>query len=178
MKRIVKNRNSTILKALLYPLLFLLLTGCGALSTENRELGFEGLRELVSQREFVIEHDWAFPLTGNRINLLDNPNFIRFKGDSVEIFLPYFGVRHSGVKYGSRDGGILYEGPISKLTISENPDREKVTIRFEGNQDNENLQFFLTLFPNRNVRTSVNSSQRNAISYQGEIIRTSLDQEH
>lgn len=164
------------LRRLLYLIFFFFLVSCGSINTEGEKRGYESLRELVNGRKFEVEHQWALPMAGDRINLMDNPNFIRFTGDSVDIFLPYFGVRQSGVNYGSRDGGISYEGLAENLVISENPEKENITIRFEGDEANENLQFYLILFSNWNARTSVTSSQRSSITYQGAIKQTSDDQ--
>ena len=129
---------------------------------------FEQLRELVNSREFEIENDWAVPLRLTTINLIGNSNFIRFKGDSVEVFLPYFGVRQSGGGYGT-SGGIEYEGPAKDLEIEEDMAKNNILIKFEGRQGSEHLQFIITLFTKGNVSTSVNSSERDPISYWGNV---------
>ena len=149
----------------------LLLISCG--STKNTGSStdlqnFEQLRELVNSREFEIENDWAVPLRLTTINLIGNSNFIRFKGDSVEVFLPYFGVRQSGGGYGT-SGGIEYEGPAKDLEIAEDMAKNNILIKFEGRQGSEHLQFIITLFPKGNASTSVNSSERDPISYWGEV---------
>lgn len=129
---------------------------------------FEQLRELVNSREFEIENDWAIPLRLTTINLIGNSNFIRFKGDSVEVFLPYFGVRQSGGGYGA-SGGIEYEGPAKDLSIAEDMAKNNILIKFEGRQGSEHLQFIITLFTKGNASTSVNSSERDPISYWGNL---------
>lgn len=129
---------------------------------------FEQLRELVSSRKFEIKNDWAVPLRFTSINLIGNTNFIRFKGDSVELFLPYFGVRQSGGGYGS-SGGIEYEGPAMDLKITEDMANNNILIKFEGRQGSEHLQFIIKLFEKGNASTSVNSSERDHISYWGDV---------
>ena len=139
---------------------------------------FEDLRAMVNSREFAIEHQWANPMRGTNINLLANPNHIRFKGDSVDVHLPYFGVRHSGGAYGSREGGVRYKGLAEDLQITENPEKRNIVITFEGDgQTNENLEFRITLFANGKASTSVISSQRDAISYQGDMRQLPEEQE-
>ncbi len=149
----------------------LITMACG--STKNagnsRDLeNFEQLRELVNSREFEIENDWAVPLRLTTVNLIGNSNFIRFKGDSVEVFLPYFGVRQSGGGYGT-SGGIEYKGPTKELEIAEDMTENNILIKFEGRQGSEHLQFIITLFPKGNTSTSVNSSERDPISYWGNV---------
>lgn len=152
-------------------LLLLVIVSCGTgkgtgLAQDIED--YEDLQELVASREFEIENDWVFPLRGSSINLIGNSNFIRFKGDSVRIFLPYFGVRHSGGGY-SGEGGIRYEGLARNLEIVEDEEDNDLLLKFEGRNKSEHYNFIIILFPNGNVHTSVNSSQRDPISYRGEI---------
>lgn len=130
---------------------------------------FDDLKKLISSGDYEIENQWAIPQNGTMIDLVGNSNFIRFRGDSVSLFLPYFGVRHSGGDYGGRDIGIRYEGPIHEIEISEDLTREKVFVQFEGIQGSEIHDFRITLFSNGKSNTDVNSSERNSISYRGTV---------
>jgi hypothetical protein len=145
-----------------------LMIACGTQRNAANLQDFKDLRELVDSRQFEIQHEWASPLGGGMINLIGNPNHIRFKGDSIDVFLPYFGVRHAGAGYG-REGGIRFEGVPSKLNVQENNQNKNIIINFQASKETENLQFSITLFPNGSANTSVNSSQRSSISYRGEI---------
>lgn len=144
---------------------------CGSTENTGTVKNLEELRNLVNSQEFEIESDWVNPIGGNRIYVTPGSNFVRFKGEKVEIFLPYFGVRHSG-GYGS-EGGINYEGPARELRIDEENGKNKIILYFRGKHEGEDLQFYITLFSNGNSNISVNSSQRNSISYQGNILRLS-----
>jgi len=167
----LKKVKSRLLVGILSLGLVIMSMSCGG--TKNKDSAkelrdFVQLRELVNSREFEIENDWAVPLRLTTINLIGNSNFIRFKGDSVEVFLPYFGVRQSGGGYGS-SGGIEYEGPAKDLEIEEDMAKNNILIKFEGRQGSEHLQFIITLFTKGNVSTSVNSSERDPISYWGNV---------
>lgn len=169
--------SSTILRKRItrgiYTGLFLLFTGflivsCGTnQNSVTRSEDMNRLYSLVNKNGFEVDNEWAIPLGGNMISLVSNPNFIRFKNDSVNIFLPYFGERHSGGAYG-RSGGIEYEGPAKNILIQENKDN-KVVVKFNGKQGSELLDFIVTIFPDGSVSTSVNSSERATISYRGNI---------
>lgn len=172
----LKNLKPGIESVLLSIGVALLLFACGGAQDAVRPQNFEELKELAEGREFEIENEWAMPLGGNNVNLIGNPNFIRFKGDSVDIFLPYFGVRHFGGTYGGRDGGIIYEGPAEDFSIDAEEEKNRVVLKFEGRHENEDLEFIITLFPGGNAYTSVNSSQRSNISYRGEV--KELPEEH
>ncbi|WP_300437493.1 DUF4251 domain-containing protein [Christiangramia sp.] len=151
-------------------LLILIFISCGGKKelSQSEANEFEELKSLVEQRKFEIVNDFANPSIGNRINLIGNPNYLRFNKDSVDIFLPFFGTRNFGGSYG-REGGIKFTGAPTNLTITEEPSKSRMIIGFKGSQDGEILDFIITLFDNNTSNTSVNSSQRSNISYQGEV---------
>ena len=154
---------------LLLPVLLMWLISCGSgkKAGYTRINDYEELREVVYNGELEIENQWAHPVTGNMIDLISNPNYIRIKNDSVDLFLPYFGVRHMGGDYGGRDGGIKFKGVAEDLEISEAEDESKIEIEFKAEEGTENYDFRITLFPNGNSSTYVTSSERNSISYRG-----------
>lgn len=152
-------------------LLILLTIACGIqqnLRGENPD-NFEELKTLVDSGAYEIENQWALPLNGNMIDLIGNTNYIRFESDSVDIYLPYFGVRHSGGGYGERDGGIKYNGPLDNVNFDEDLEKQRINLEFKVSKENEIFDFRIILFPNGNTNTSVNSSARNSISYRGVV---------
>ena len=126
--------------------------------------------EEVSDLEFEIENEWANPTQYGRVNLLDNPNRIKFENDSVEVYLPFFGERYAGGAYDPDDGMIQYKGVPQNLQLQENTEKGAVKISFEGNRNTENLDFLITIFSNGVARTSVTSTQRETIIYDGRLI--------
>ena len=166
------------LRLLVLQLSIILLCSCGSgKNAADRINGYDELQELVSSGEFEIENQWAYPLSGNMVDLIGNTNFIRFKNDSVDLFLPYFGVRHAGGNYGGRDGGIKYKGVAEELEITEAEDDSRIMLEFEAEEGSENYDFRITLYANGNAATSVTSSERNAISYRGTVKKLSKESE-
>lgn len=152
-------------------ILVTLLTGCGIQQNLRGEYPdtFEDVKGFVDSKAYEIENQWAVPLNGSMIDLIGNTNYIRFESDSVDIYLPYFGVRHTGGGYGERDGGIKYTGPVENLMIEEDNEQERIKINFKASKNNETFDFGITLFGNGNTNTRVNSSGRNSISYRGKV---------
>lgn len=170
--------NTPMIGGFLLLSIFFLIVSCGTSRNTGRTMDIENYDQLsavVNAREFAIQNSWAMPLGGNQIDLIGNTNFIRFEGDSVDLFLPYFGVRHSGGTYGSGEGGVEYEGPLRSFNSVENQDKN-IILKFEGEQDNEILEFTVTLYPNGRTHTFINSSQRNTISYRGRLKELPEDQ--
>ncbi len=147
----------------------MLLISCGGgnMSDAERSEKMAEMRSLIDSRNFEIENQWVTPLRGNRINLIGNANYIRFQGDSVELFLPYFGVRHTGGGY-NNDGGIKYEGLAKNLQVLEGK-YNSLVLKFEGKQSTESYDFTVNVYSNLSTSTQVNSSDRDPVSYQGEI---------
>lgn len=144
---------------------------CGSLNNGNANSPeYRQMLEKVQDLNFTIENQWANPVKYSRVNLMGNPNHISFEGDSVDLFLPFFGERQAGGGYGS-EGAIQYEGPLEDLRIEERPEKNQVVLSFNGNNKSENLNFRVTIFPNGNTTTSVTSSQRDQINYDGKIKR-------
>lgn len=163
------NRSNKIASVGFLLVGLLLLIACGGSRNSGNREDFNQLKKLVSSREFEIEHQWTnSSLGGGSINLIGNTNYIRFEGDSVNIFLPYFGERYAGGGYGS-EAGIVYKGLAKNLKVSEKPEDQEIILEFEGQQGSEYLHFYITLFSNNSVSTSVTSTQRESISYRGKI---------
>lgn len=146
----------------------LVLISCGSTNNPVDDKKYNELKDLVASLNFEIENEWASPSGGGNINLIGNTNFIRFQGDSVEVYLPYFGVRHSGGAY-DIEGGIKYNGLAKEFEVIEKPAKGNLEVEFEAEKSGEILNFYITLFPNDNARTIVNTSQRSTISYQGKL---------
>src|SRR6187431_3096070 len=59
---------------------------------------------LVDSKEYEFEGDMAYPQGGRSINLTTNPNYLRFKNDSIYSEMPYFGRAYGGLPYGGGAG--------------------------------------------------------------------------
>ncbi|WP_159039945.1 DUF4251 domain-containing protein [Christiangramia fulva] len=162
----MKNKITLALQGLVAIFTLALIFSCGSGRNINADEN-ENLQKLVQSRHFEIENDWAAPLRGSQINLIGNTNYIRFVNDSVMVYLPYFGVRYSGGGYNS-EGGFKFEGIPENLQFGKDK-KDNTVITFETDQGSENLDFRITLYGNKNAVTNVNSSDRDAISYRGDV---------
>lgn len=152
-------------------LIGIFLSSCGGANKRlENDVQYRELVEEVNDLDFEIENEWANPLQYSRVNLIGNPNHITFENDSVKVFLPYFGERYAGGGYNMDGGGIQYKGEPQKLEIEENPRKGTVVVNFEGNRKTENLDFTIIIFSNGVTRTSVRSSQRSTITYDGRLV--------
>lgn len=166
----------------------LVLWSCGSskktsLTTEQENQ----LHQFIAGKNFEINSDWAYPLpstalnsiansgllapgnTVNRISLIGNTNFLIIKGDSIKAQLPYYGERRIVTSYNSNNVGIELNGILKGWKTEFDEKKEHYTLHFQVNQNAENYDFNITIFPNRRTDINVNSTHRNNISYSGNV---------
>lgn len=163
-------------------LLATILVSCGTTSSTVDSSGeFEALGEMITQKSFEIESDWAMPMANSamnqiaaraganasRINLIGNPNYLKVEGDSVSADLPYFGERQMGGGYNNDGGGIKFEGVPKNYEVIKNDKKKHYEIRFSVSPGSESFSVTATIFPNLSTSINVSSTQRSPISYQG-----------
>ncbi|MCF6349205.1 MAG: DUF4251 domain-containing protein [Flavobacteriaceae bacterium] len=109
--------------------------------------------------------------SAGNIDLIGNPNYFKMKGDTLSVYLPYFGERRFGGNYGSTQGGIRFDGIPDGNDITWNAKKQRVEMRFKIKQerDNEIYDILVFIFPNHTTRIDINSSERTPISYIGNI---------
>ncbi|ALM07036.1 hypothetical protein SB49_03885 [Sediminicola sp. YIK13] len=161
--------------------------GCGTSSTTVKSTK-QKLEELVRAKSFQIECDWAVPLmtnslnsisnagflplgsTGNQINLIGNPNFLKVEGDTISAYLPYFGERQMGGAYSNSDNAIQFKGIPKNYEVMEDRKTGSKEISFNINNKTESFRVFITLSPNLTSNINVNSSERFSIRYRGDVM--------
>ena len=140
-----------------------LLSACKSTKGDTSDLS--ELRLLIESRSFDIENNWALPLRGAQINLVTNDNHLRFRKDSIDIFLPYFGVRQFSGGYNA-EAGIRYEGILNDLEIDSSY-ADKVKLRFETSIGTEQIRYIITMYPDGKSNLQLLMNQRENISYRG-----------
>ena len=167
--------------------LMAILWGCGS-SEKAATTGIENqvLENLVSQKSFIVESEWAQPSTnnamnsvansglflpgnsGSNINLTGNPNYLKVQGDTVSAYLPYFGVQQVTAGYGT-GSAIAFNGIPENWKTARNVKKNSYDVTFTIRQDTEVFQVSLTLYPNLTSHLHINSAQRNFIKYLGKV---------
>lgn len=168
--------------------LFLLLAFAACKSAVAPLTGEEQARldRIVAERHFTMIALWAEPTpdaginamasaglfppgsSPSRINLGENANYFKMKGDSVFIQLPYYGERQVVKTYG-RAEGITYEGLAKDLKVNRNTERNYYDIDFSVKDRGENFLCNLRLYGGKRALLTVQSNQRNQIRYDGNI---------
>lgn len=162
----IVKRSWSIRLFMVGAMFFIISCGSNKETAPTNEKKVNRVQTLIEEMEFEIENQWAMPRTGDRVSLIGNENHIRIKGDSVDVHLPYFGVRQMADRH-PRDNSIMYKGIAENLRVEEK--NGETRIRFETDDRQENFQFNIRIAVTGNTNTNVNSSHRDGISYQGYI---------
>ena len=128
---------------------------------------FQEMKAIIESEEFDFQADWATTAQGRRRSLASNANFLKFRKDSIDIYLPYFGSSSSGGAAMTSDGGIVYSGPKTKFKLSVNDKKQKIIIDFVASDNNDTFDFNMSIFRGGNTLINVISNYRTSIKYDG-----------
>ncbi|MDY8136092.1 DUF4251 domain-containing protein [Aquimarina sp. 2201CG5-10] len=164
-----------------------LMIGCTSsrdLSTQNKE--DTAANKPLDISKLSIECDWAYPMistsliaiansglfpTGssvNQVNLVGNPNYFRIQGDSISVYLPYFGEQQLGRSYNNRDTSIQFDGIPDSFEIKENTKKNRRILKFGFKYKTESYRAQIILYDDNNRSDiTVTSSHRSQIRYRG-----------
>ena len=164
--------------------IFLVNCGSTSKSADNRRNG-EQLERIIDEGSYEIISDMALPMMTNglnslsnaglfppgsnagQVNLIGNPNYVRVIGDSVSVYLPYYGERQMGGGYNNDGPGIQFDGIPTNMKVVENTDKQRYEISFQMKRTSEQFNVNMFIFPNLSTAINVNSNQRFPIRYQG-----------
>ena len=176
-------------KAIVILSVFLMLLGCASTKTDTSISSTKMLDDLVTQKSFKIESDWAQPQVTNSlssvlnagllppgssasmISLTGNSNYVKIKGDSITGYLPYFGERQMGGSYGNTGTAIQFDDIPDNYEVTKGKKNSYLIsfkIRDKTNQP-EGYSVNIELFSNLTSTINVNSSHRFSIRYRGNV---------
>lgn len=125
---------------------------------------------LIKSNNFKFVAQQANPLraglVSQRLQRLDGSYYLKVAKDTVDCYLPYFGVAQSA-PYGSTNNGIQFTSTNFKYEKTETEKGfEIVIIPKETDKANK---LFLSIAKGGNATLNVNSNTRDAISFSGSI---------
>lgn len=150
-------------------------SGFGQTKEEKKEerqeianAAYTNTKNLIDSGNFVFRADRAFPAGSGSISMVNNPHQVLFKGNNVEVYLPYFGVVRAGGGYNA-ESVINYDGAMDQFSVSHNDKKRRSTIKFKVRSGTERHEFTININKSRYTQMIVTSSARNSISYHGYI---------
>lgn len=144
------------------------------------------LESAITNKEFNYNATRAFPMNGDVINVLNSlPNTsssrilnldpgygFNLKKDILSVGLPYFGRAYNAVPGDANNGGVRFESKVFDIKKSSTKKGNTLLI-ITPRDTKENYVFNLEIFKNGSAFLSVQSNNRQPISFDGNI---SVDQ--
>lgn len=124
---------------------------------------------LVNSKVFVFTATRALPMGGNSIDLTTNSNSLKFHPEKMESYMPFFGRAYS-IDYGG-DGGIKFEGKPTEYKVVALKEGRGFEIKATVPVTRDNYQIQLRVNLDGSAILTINSNQRSAITYHGNIVK-------
>ena len=132
---------------------------------ERKEQKAKEIKEMIDEQRFTIDVDRALPMGGRTVNLT-TPYSFEMRGDSAISYLPYFGRAYS-LPYGGGDG-LRFEESITDYQ-STFEKKGTARIKFVTRTKDDTFRFDVQVFSNGSAIISVTPTNRQSITYQGEV---------
>lgn len=123
------------------------------------------VKKAVDSKTYEINVNRMHPIKGGSRTLTTHYS-LKVRNDSVYSYLPYFGVAYS-VPYGGGKGMIFNE-PLTDYTTKKLK-KGKVQVAFQTRSEGDNYEYSLTIYPNGSTTINVQATNRQSISYTGEM---------
>ena len=130
---------------------------------------FQESKLLADSACFTFTANFANSLIASNVPLMGLQYDLQVNGDSIKVFLPYYGISRIAPAYGSGDRGIKYVGLIDDYQVKINEHKKRVIITFKSTDNNqESFKYTLFFGASGAATLSINSSHRDQISYFGD----------
>ncbi|MDM9631700.1 DUF4251 domain-containing protein [Robiginitalea sp. M39] len=162
------NNTGKIIYSLFLSVNLLLLMGCGASKEPITEATWEQMENMVEGQNFTFVAKTIETMRTGSANRIDNPGYLKFEGDQVDMDLRYFGSSQMSRSYGTAEG-LRVVGTAKDLSSSRNTATESVDLKFSVVNKSETLQCNLRIYSGKRAVLDVNSNLRSSIRYDGII---------
>lgn len=162
-----------MMKKILFSLLTLLVVVCascrtsGGMTKAEREAAVtQQVQEGLDTRHYTIAVDWMKPLGGMARHVSSNYE-LKVNDDEVDCYLPYVGEAYR-LPYGGGKG-LNFKGKIQNYVV-DNPTSNRSHIEFTVNNMEDVYRFRIDVFSNGKCIIDVLAQDRDAISFDGEMV--------
>ena len=125
------------------------------------------IQAMIEAKEFVFVAARALPSGGGSIDLTTNTNYVKFRPDTIESYMPFFGRAYS-IEYGG-DGGIKFEGKPEEFKVVTRKEGRGYDIHVTVSVTRDSYKLSLSVGADGNATMTVTSNQRSSITYNGHI---------
>lgn len=150
-------------------LVALFLHACGTSQTAaEKEQQAAEVNEAIMNSDFTFKARFAYP-TGFKSLYLPPSYDVVVSSDTVKAYLPFYG-RAYRAPIDPRDGGYRFTSTDFEYLISPGKNDRNWIVKIIFNDLDRALEFQFDIWTNGSAYLSVNDMDRQAISYQGDIV--------
>jgi hypothetical protein len=136
-----------------------------AIKAERESIIFAKIDSMIMAKDFNFVARSANPMQMQAVQLTSEYH-LKVNGDSVFVFLPYYG-RAYQADFSSTDGGIKLADAMKAYTVKQQ--KSNYEIRFEAENRRDTYRFYLTIGKGGYASLTVNSNHRQTIIFNGVI---------
>jgi hypothetical protein len=125
------------------------------------------IEEMINSKDFVFIAKTALPSGMRSIDLTTNPNYVKFKPDLIDGYLPYFGKANNAAAAMTGDVGLKFKNKPEEFNVSKK--KNNYTIEANVGSEKDFFRLSLSVGLEGNATLAVTSNNRSFISYQGNI---------
>ena len=138
---------------------------CASSNAVSKRERAQAVKKQIEDRQYTIEVNRALPM-GGRARELTPTYALSIKGDTINSYLPYFGVAYS-VPYGGGEG-LIFEATITDYTVNfDAKGTANITVRTRSKEDS--FVYQINIFENGSTTIYVTPTNRQAITYHGNV---------
>lgn len=140
-------------------------------SKQRKEQKAQQIKELIENQRFQFIAQSVLPMSGSKVNLTSY-YYLSVDGLNVVSELPFYG-RAYYAEYGGQDGGIKFKEKVQKIDITYNERKERYDISMKVYAPKDTYEISLSTGLGGYASMSINSRNRQTVSYNGIIERLS-----
>jgi len=136
------------------------------MQTQAQDSTKQTVQTVIDAKHFVFQPTTMKPSRG-RTKHLDLGYFLKVNGDTLKVYLPYVGRAYSA-PIDPSDAGFDFTSTNYTYTVTEGK-KKSYEIVAKTNDKTSNADFYLTVYDNGTAYLRINSSDRESISYNGDL---------
>lgn len=153
--------------SLLLSLLILQSCGTSRSAAEREQISAE-IANAVNEFDFIFKATYAYP-TGFRTRYLSPYYEVDVSPDTVDVYLPFFG-RAYKAPMNPNEGGYRFTSVDFNYTVEPGKKEGNWYVMIKFNDIGRNVTFSFDIWDNETSRLSVTDTDRQGISFQGDIV--------
>jgi hypothetical protein len=127
----------------------------------------EQTAQLIEAKAWQFDANQMLPSQGKN-RTLTTPYSVVLKDDNIDSYLPFMGRAYSA-GYGGTDSPMIFESAVEEYEIKEGK-KGAVIIKVKAKNKNDVVEFTFNILPNGSTTLSVNSTNRQHITYYGDLV--------